>query len=120
MASREPDRRLRAEYGGLALVFAERAGRLRVWEAALEGWNVEESVIGTRWKEMGRREGKAEGKAEGRVEGAEEVLLRQGRKRFGEPDAAVLTRLDAQIAAGRVGVLADLLLVVESWDELLG
>lgn len=115
MARQEPARRLRAEYGGLTLVFAERAGRLRVWEAGLEGWNLEESVIGTRWKEKGRREGKAEG----RVEGAAEVLLRQGRKRFGEPDSATFTRLDAQIAAGRVGELADRLLVVRSWDELL-
>lgn len=80
---------------------------------------MEESVIATRCKEMGRREGEAIGKAEGKAEGAALVLLPLGRRRFGEPSAATLARLETQVAAGRVAQLAERLLEVETWDDLL-
>src|SRR3569623_12557 len=41
--SAEADSRRRADFGGLALVFAEAAKRRKVWAQALEGWNVTES-----------------------------------------------------------------------------
>jgi hypothetical protein len=50
LASRERNRRLRGDYGGLVLVFAELAGRLDQWEKALEGWDVIESKKVLEWQ----------------------------------------------------------------------
>jgi hypothetical protein len=61
LASQEPDSRLRGDYGGLALVFAEAARRLPVWKEALKEWNVIESQQVLEWMNMGRAEGEAEG-----------------------------------------------------------
>jgi hypothetical protein len=48
-----------------------------------------------------------------------ELLLRQGRKRFGEPRAQVLARLEAVVEIAELDRLAERLLEVETWDELL-
>jgi hypothetical protein len=56
LVSEEPGTERRAEYAGLALVFAERAGRLAVWKEALEGLNVWESQVALEWKNAGRQE----------------------------------------------------------------
>lgn len=50
LALAEPDRRRRADYGGLALVFAELASRRQMWKLALEGWNVVESQQVLEWQ----------------------------------------------------------------------
>src|SRR5205823_5707490 len=44
LAEAEPESRRRSDYGALARIFAERAGRKDVWATELEGWNVEEST----------------------------------------------------------------------------
>src|SRR5262249_51756777 len=62
--------------------------------------------------------GRAEGEARGRAEGERELLLRIGRGRFGEPDAVVQEAL-AAATQERLEQMADRLLVVESWAELL-
>ena len=66
-----------------------------------------------------RLEGKAEGKVEGKVETLREVVLRQGRKKFGEPEAAALQALQAVADMDRLERLSDALLDVPSWTELL-
>lgn len=43
LAALEPNTRVRDEYVGLALVFAELAKCRHEWQQALEGWNVLES-----------------------------------------------------------------------------
>ncbi len=50
-----PDLRVRAVYGGLALIFAELAGRTEAWGKALEGWNVRESQIVLEWQAEAQR-----------------------------------------------------------------
>jgi hypothetical protein len=50
LADAEPDRRLKANYAGLALIFASAAGRKDIWKKALEGWNVIESSVVNEWK----------------------------------------------------------------------
>jgi hypothetical protein len=50
LAEQELDRSLRASYGGLALVFAEKAGRDAIWCKELEGFNVQESAILKGWR----------------------------------------------------------------------
>jgi hypothetical protein len=61
----------------------------------------------------------AKGRAEGEVEEARTILLRQGRKKLGQPDEQVLTRIMGISALDRLNLLLDHILDVSSWDELL-
>jgi predicted transposase YdaD len=66
------------------------------------------------------RKGEAKGRAEGRVEGARETLVRVGTKQFGgPPDAATLATVNAINDAERLEQLAERVLDVRSWPELL-
>jgi hypothetical protein len=56
----EPDARRRGDYGGLALVFAELAGRHAAWKEALRGWNVKQSKQVLEWQAEGELKGRAE------------------------------------------------------------
>ncbi len=71
----------------------------------------------------GRVEGLAEGRIEGRMDGRvlvfRQLLLRQGTKKFGAPTAAVIATLDSIRERERLEDLADHLLDVSTWDELL-
>jgi predicted transposase YdaD len=62
---------------------------------------------------------KAEGRAEGRAEEARNLLLRQGSKRFGPPDDRAAAALGAVADVERLERLAERLLDVATWDELL-
>ncbi len=64
-------------------------------------------------------EGEAKGKAEGRAEEARRLILRQGTKRFGPPGASVEAAIVGIGSVERLELLAERLLEVESWDELL-
>jgi hypothetical protein len=67
-------------------------------------------------------EGMAEGIAKGRALEARDVLLRGGRKRFGEPDSFATDRLNSISDHARLEALMDRLLdgSAHSWSELLG
>lgn len=54
LAEAEPESRLRADYAGLALVFADLAGRRNEWRQALEGWNVLRSQQVLEWQAAAR------------------------------------------------------------------
>jgi hypothetical protein len=60
-----------------------------------------------------------EGRAEGRAEGMQRTLLRQGRKRFGEPDEATRLALVGITDLEQLDHLSERLLEVASWQELL-
>jgi hypothetical protein len=77
LAGREPDRRRRGDYGGLALVFAEAAGRLDVWKEALKEWNVIESQQVLEWMAQGEAKGKAEGIAFGEANAIVRLLAKR-------------------------------------------
>jgi hypothetical protein len=62
LAALEPDSRVRAEYAGLALVFAELAKCRTDWQQALEGWNVLESQQVKEWQAAARTEARLETK----------------------------------------------------------
>jgi hypothetical protein len=49
LAVAESDARKRSDYGALAVVFAEAAGRRAAWKTALEGWNMEQSQQVLEW-----------------------------------------------------------------------
>lgn len=66
-----------------------------------------------------RAEGEARGEARGEAKSAREILLRLGRKRFGEPDEGLVQALEAITSAETLQDIAVRLLEVESWEELL-
>lgn len=116
LAEAEPDSRKRAEYGGLAQVFADRVGRKDLWHEKLKGWNMTESSVVNAWI----AEGMAEGEAKGRVESARAILLRIGAKKFGRsPTDAQRTALNTIVDPIFLTLLGERVLDVGSWDELL-
>jgi hypothetical protein len=56
LAETEPSNRLRADYAGLALIFAELAGCRNEWYQALEEWNMRQSQQVLEWKREERVE----------------------------------------------------------------
>lgn len=77
LARTEPDLKRQADYGGLALVFAEAAGRRPAWKEALKEWNVIQSQQVLEWMAQGEAKGEARGKAESILR-ALELRLGQG------------------------------------------
>jgi predicted transposase YdaD len=63
--------------------------------------------------------GAALGEARGRAEEARRLLLRLGQKQFGPPDEAIQAAVQANTEVERLEDLAEQLLDVESWQELL-
>ena len=109
VARAEPDTRRRADYGGLAVVFAEAAGRRAAWHDALKEWDMVESQQVLEWI--------AEGEVKGEIKGMVGSLLRVLAKKFppGPPsevvaviqsctDPNLLSQwLDAAVAAPSLG-----------------
>jgi predicted transposase YdaD len=89
----------------------DKAGRYLV-----KGWNMKTSPF---LNEI-RAEGREEGREEGRVEQARVLLLRQGRRKFGvSPTKKQHKALMMITDIARLEALADRLLDVDSWAELL-
>jgi hypothetical protein len=60
-----------------------------------------------------------EGAAEARLEQTKRLLLRQGRKRFGQPKASVKSKIEAIADLAQLERLSDRILDANSWDELI-
>jgi predicted transposase YdaD len=62
-----------------------------------------------------------EGRNEGRIAEARRMLLRQGTKRFGDPDASTLAAFEAIQDIDRLEYLGERILEpdIQGWDELL-
>jgi hypothetical protein len=60
-----------------------------------------------------------EGREEGRIQGAQRTLLRQGRKKLGEPDEAMRQTLLGITDLERLDRLSERMLDVATWQELL-
>lgn len=67
----------------------------------------------------GREVGRAEGTLDGRLQEVRTLVLRLGTRRLGIPEAGVGDRLEAITELAVLEGLADRLLEVESWQELL-
>jgi predicted transposase YdaD len=67
------------------------------------------------------REGRKEGLLEGRIAEAQRMLLRQGRKKFHDPDAATVAALEAINDLERLETMGERILdsEIRDWDELL-
>jgi predicted transposase YdaD len=68
---------------------------------------------------QGIAQGVAQGRAEGRIQECQEVLLRLGRKKFGDPTEAVLQGIQGINDLTRLEQLSERLLDVATWDDLL-
>jgi hypothetical protein len=82
--------------------------------------NVKESDTYQAILEEGEAIGEVKGKAKGKAEEARKMLLLQGRDRFGEPSAKILSLLNAVTDLNQLEALGIRLLHVKSWEELLG
>jgi hypothetical protein len=110
-----------------------------LWTATLllMGWRYDAKVttqlLQRVWKNMrdsttyqailreGEEEGMKKGLQEGRIAGERRFLLRQGTKKFGEPDAATIAAIEAIHDADRLEALGLRILDadVHGWDDLL-
>jgi predicted transposase YdaD len=63
--------------------------------------------------------GEVQGEARGSVKEAQSILLRMGTKRFGPPTARTQKRIESITSVERLELLAERLLDVTSWQELL-
>ena len=66
------------------------------------------------------KEGEARGEARGEALGIRNTVLRIGTKRFGVPPPELLAEIESIASAALLQTIADRLLEVESWQELLG
>jgi hypothetical protein len=94
LASAEPDGRRRADYGGLALVFAEAAGCREAWKHALREWNMIQSQQVLEWQ--------AEARVEGEVKGQGEALLTVLEAKFGSVPREVASAIRATTDLNRL------------------
>ncbi|MGO8899064.1 MAG: Rpn family recombination-promoting nuclease/putative transposase [Isosphaeraceae bacterium] len=69
----------------------------------------------------GWQEGRQEGRQEGKIEGEQKLLLRQGTKRFGAPDAATLAAIEAMQDIDRLEAIGERILDpnIQDWNDLL-
>lgn len=68
------------------------------------------------------REGRNEGLIEGRITGEQQILVRQGTKKFGTPDAAILAAIAEIRDLEQLESLGERILDsdVNDWNSLLG
>jgi hypothetical protein len=106
LAGAEPDSRRRADYGALALVFAEAANRQAIWQQALEGWNMTESKQVLEWQN--------EAVVRARRADLRDLL----QERFGTVPEAVRQRIEATTDPERLRAALRQVLHIKAPDEL--
>lgn len=123
LAESEPNRRRKAEYAGLALVFSDKGGCKELWQQKLEGWNMEESTVVNEWIAKGEQRGEARGisigEARGEIRQAQEMILRLGRKPFGTPSDEIAAAVHAIHDLPRLERIAERVFDASNWTELL-
>jgi hypothetical protein len=79
------------------------------------------SFVGSKTYQWIFDQGRLEGVIEGRLNEARRLVLRQGTKRFGEPDATTRAAIEATQDIDQLETLADRILQpgVRNWDDLL-
>jgi hypothetical protein len=135
LAEAEPSSQRKAEFGGIAILFAGRVGRKDLWQDKLKGWNMEESTVVQEWVAMGEARGhavgkaegraegiaagKAEGRAEGRAEANRDLILSLGAERFGLAPATIEAALKAIADGLRLERIARRVMGATDWNDLL-
>jgi hypothetical protein len=106
----------RADLGTLVLTFATLAGCRAAWQKALRGWNMQTSPF----LDEIRAKVREEAHEEGRAEGVRATLLRLGRQKFNKaPTKKQQKELEGIKDPAQLEALAERLLTVESWADLL-
>jgi predicted transposase YdaD len=114
------EERDRAEHASMALTFATLAKCRPTWENALRGWNMQTSPFLDEIRAQGREQGREQDREEGRAEAVRALLLRLGRQKFGKAPSKMQQKLlDGITDPTQLGALADRLLAVDFWAELL-
>jgi hypothetical protein len=117
LAEMESDSRRRAEFAGIARLFAEKVGCNEIWQEKLKGWNVEESSVVREWVAIGE----ARGEARGEVRTLTASILRLGAKQFGpaspDTEAALRAISDPAHLERMFGRLVDAL--ARDWADLI-
>ena len=85
------------------------------WRTGLKEWNVLTSPIVEEWK----AEAALAATAQANLNEARRILVRLGRKRWGDPPAAKLAALSAVTDLEYLEEMAERLLDANTWDELL-
>lgn len=80
---------------------------------------MEESVTYQMILEKGEAKGEARGIDQGRTQEARSLLLKLGQRRFGKPSQAVLERINATAALGRLETMIERIVDAAGWDALL-
>jgi hypothetical protein len=111
LAEAEPNTQRRAEFGGIAILFAGRVSRKELWQEKLKGWNVEESTVVQEWVAMGR--------AEGRAEASRTLILNLGMKRFGAAPTHIEQGLLAITDDRRLERIGNRVMDATDWNDLL-
>ena len=89
-------------------------------ESLLKGVrDMEESTFYQAILRKGKAQGKAEGMAEGQLEEPRRIIIRQGRKRLGEPVARAASVINAIDDLEQIESLLDRVLDASDWDDLL-
>jgi hypothetical protein len=104
-ADGEPDARRRSEFGGLAKVLSEAAGRGAIWKNALRDWNVQQSEAVMEWME--------EGGANARAASLVDILT----MRFGAPAPELTATIHDTTASAKLREWIKLAVKVASLDE---
>jgi hypothetical protein len=102
----------RAVLGATAVTFASLANCRPAWDHGLKGWNMKTAPLFDEVREESREEG--------RVEEARTLVLRQGRHKFRKAATRKQQKaLEAITNLGQLETLAERLLHVDSWAQLL-
>jgi hypothetical protein len=117
LALEEPDERRRADYGGLALVFAELAGHWALWKKELEGWSMQQSQQVLEWQAEARKEGLREGQQIGAESNMRFVTLRLLQLRTGPIIPPDLQEAANQCNFDELGRWFDALMATKTLDE---
>jgi hypothetical protein len=122
-------RRPRPEYNELVQLIRERTALSKFHHRQQEVENMVQSMAQSMAEEAraraeeaqarGEALGEARGEARGRLTEARALLVRIGTARFGAPDLTITTRIEAIHSLEDLERMADRLLQVENWQELL-
>jgi len=85
-------------------------GAAVMWDKVFEDSSMVQEVF---------KRGEQAGAEHGAVAQARKGLIRQGRLKFGQPDAATVAAVESIIDLDRLDILSERLLVVNSWTDLL-
>ena len=117
LAEAEPNATRRSEYGGLAMVLADAAGRAAIWKQALKEWNVIRSKIVDEWRAEGRAEGEAKGRTEGRTEGRTTTIVAFLEARYKSIPADLIQAIHSTIDEERLAKLVMLTATANSLEH---